>query len=140
VTAEKDGRITVWHPGSRPRYGSWGAAPMPELGQLAAFDHGSTLGPTAAWQSLPSLFLSPDGRYLASQSEGLKTDPVGRVTSYRPTVRIWDMNHRNEIARFERKGGMVVVFSPSGDRLATLSPAETATGNGEGKKAATRSG
>jgi hypothetical protein len=133
VTAEKDGRITVWHPGLRPRYGSWGAAPMPELGQLAAFDHGSTLGPTAAWQSLPSLFLSPDGRYLASQSEGIKTDPVGRVTSYRPTVRIWDINHQKEIARFERKGGMVVVFSSSGDRLATLSPAEAATANGEAK-------
>jgi hypothetical protein len=74
VTAEKDGRITIWHPEARPRYGR-GAAPMPGLGQLAAFDHGSTLGPTATWQSLPSLFLSPDGRYLASQSEGLKTGP-----------------------------------------------------------------
>jgi streptogramin lyase len=48
-------------------------------------------------------------------------------------VRIWDVNHQKEIARFERKGGMVVVFSPSGDRLATLSPTETAIDNVEGK-------
>ena len=133
VTGEKDGRVTVWHPGSRPRYGSWAAASMPDMEPLMAFDHGSMLGPTATSQSLPSLFLSPDGRYLASQSEGLKTDPVGHVTSYRPTVRIWDVNHQKEIARFERKGGMVVVFSPSGDRLAMLSPTETAIDNVEGK-------
>jgi hypothetical protein len=132
VTALKDGRVTAWYPGSRPRYGTMSAAvPMPDLEPVAQFDHGETLGATATWSTIPALFVSPDGRYVASQSDGMKTNAVGGLTSFKPMVRVWDVRHRTEIARFTPQLGMAVVFSPASDLIATLqgSPDRNQGGN-----------
>jgi hypothetical protein len=120
LTALKDGRVNTWRTGSRPRFGAMGAIPMPSLDSVAAFDHGDTLGATATWMSLPALFVSPDGRYIASQSDGLKTNTAGGIVSSNPMVRVWDLYRRDEIARFQSPGGMIVAFAPSGGVVATL--------------------
>jgi hypothetical protein len=124
VIALKDGRVTAWRPGLRPRYGSWGALPMPSLEPLAQFDHGDTLGASATWVTVPALFVSPDGRYIASQSDGLKTNTVGGIVSATPMLRVWDVYRREEIARFQSPGGMVIVFAASGDIAATMRPSK----------------
>jgi hypothetical protein len=93
---------------------------MPDLEPVAQFDHGETLGATATWSTVPALFVSPDGRYVASQSDGMKTNAVGGLTSFKPMVRVWDVRHRAEIARFTPRLGMAVVFAPSSDLIATL--------------------
>jgi hypothetical protein len=129
ITALKDGRVTAWYPGSRPRNGTFGAMPMPDLEPVARFDHGETLGATATWSTIPALFVSPDGQYVATQSDGMKTNAVGGLTSFKPMVRIWDVRHRTEIARFTPRLGMAVFFNPATDLIATLqrSPDQKAT-------------
>jgi hypothetical protein len=129
VTALKDGRVTVWRAGLRPRYGVWGALPMPDLERVAQFDQGDTLGASTGWVALPILFASPDGRYIASQSDGLRSNTVGGISSANPMVRIWDVYRGGEIGRFQSPGGMIVAFPASGDIVATLQA--PAAGDGE---------
>ncbi len=124
VTARKDGRINVWQPTLEPKYGTWGALPMPTFRHITHFDHGEDLGLTVTWTGPPVLMISSSGRYVASQSMGLKTTTVGGITSYRPMVRIWDVKQRREAARFYPPHGMGLAFAPAGDLLMTLSPPE----------------
>ena len=70
--------------------------------------------------ALPVLFASPDGRYIASQSDGLRTNTLGGISSANPMVRIWDVYRGGEIGRFQSPGGMVVAFPASGNIVATV--------------------
>jgi WD40 repeat protein len=124
ITARKDGRISVWQPALEPKYGAWGAMPMPSFRNIAHFDHGDDLGLTVVWAGPPTLFVSQSGRHIASQSMGLKANAVGGIVSYRPMVRIWHLRWGSEIARFYPRGGMQLAFAPAGDLLVTLLPPE----------------
>jgi WD40 repeat protein len=119
VTAWKDGRIAVWEIGQKPRWGGIDALPSPNFEAIARFDHGETLGATVTWTAPPALFVAPSGRYVASQSMGIKTNSVGGVTAAHPLVRIWDTHRQGEIARFRPDTPMVLAFSPSDDLLLT---------------------
>lgn len=132
VTGRKDGRVSVWRVSLSPRYGAWGAIPMPDMGNIAHFDHGAELGETVTWTVAPVLSVSGDGRYIASQSMGLDTNPVGGIERMNPLVRIWDVWQRKEIARFYPlegigvkpaylRGGTGVTFAPHSDLLLTVS-------------------
>lgn len=121
VTARKDGRISVWRPSLRPRYGTWGALPMADMESIAHFDHGAELGETVTWAGPPVLSVSSNGQYVASQSMGLEANPVGGIKSANPLLRIWDVRHLKEIGRFYPPGGMAVKFAPSGELLLTAS-------------------
>ena len=129
VTASKDGGIRVLHAGSAPRYGVWGGMPMPMLEPVASFDHGAQLGETATWSAPPALFVSPNGRFIASQSQGLKATSIGRVVDYDPMVRIWDVQKQGEIARFRPKGGMRLAFAREGDLAVSWSRPMQTRGN-----------
>ena len=95
---------------------------MPTFETVASFDHGQTLGATAPrWTIPPILFVSPDGRYIASQGEGRKTNPVGGTTRIDRLVRIWDSRRNKEIARFRPLTPMLIAFAPSGGKMLTLS-------------------
>ena len=120
VTALKDGRITVWDATLRPRYGGMGGMPSKDFESLARFDHGETLGAQVGWIQPPTLFVSPSGRYVASQSLGLRTNSVGGVMGADPLVRIWDRYRTSEIARFWPRSAMIVAFAPTDDRIATI--------------------
>lgn len=121
VTARKDGRVSVWRSGSKSRPGAWGAIPLPELESIAHFDHGQEFGDKVSWQSRPVISVSPDGRYVGSQSLGLETNPVGGIKSSNPLLRIWDVHQRMEIARFYPKPWMSMMFAPSRDLLVSTS-------------------
>ena len=125
VTALKDGRITVLYPGAPSPWGAFGASPIPHLEPVARFDHGETLAATETSSTIRALFVSPDGRYVASQSSGIKTNAVGGLTSFKPNVRVWDVRHSTEIARFTPWLGMSLVFAPTGDLVATWQPPVT---------------
>ena len=114
VTGRTDGRITVWRPGMAPRYGSWGAFPMPNFERVARFDHGDAFGAQKPfWVAPPNLFVSDDGRFVASQSLRLKTNPVGGVEQFDPVLRIWSVNQGTEIARLDLKAPAIAVFAPN---------------------------
>lgn len=121
ATAWKDGRVDVWRPGLKPRYGTaFAAIPVANFEPVARFDHGAELGPTVTWTSPPVLFVSPNGRFVGSQSMGMRTTPVGGLISVHPAVRIWDTWKGGETARFHRLGGMALAFSPRDDLLASF--------------------
>lgn len=120
ATAWKDGRVDVWRPGTKPRYGAIDATPRTNFERVAGFDHGEVLGATVTWQAPPPLFLSPSGRFAASQSMGLQTNAVGGVTALQPKVRVWDTRLGIEVARFARTGAMLLRFAPNDDALVTL--------------------
>lgn len=125
VTARKDGRISVWQRTIKDSYGNWGAVtPKPTFRNIAHFDHGNELGLTVGWTGPPVLTVSPNVRYIASQSKGEKATSMGAIASYRPMVRIWDVMQGGEIARFYPRGDMLLAFAPAGDLLVTLSPPE----------------
>src|SRR5262249_21308728 len=100
-------------------YGAVGGMPMPSFAELARFDHGEELGAKVGWGDPPSIFVAPTGRYVASESMGIKTNPVGGVTAFQPLVRIWDSHIGGEIARFRRHGVIFAAFAPTDDILAT---------------------
>lgn len=122
VTARKDGRVSVWRSGSKPRTGAWGAMPLPELESIAHFDHGQEFGEKVLWRRRPVLSVSPDGRYIASQSPGLVTNPVGGIKTLHPLLRIWDVHQRKEVARFYPKPSMSMMFATGRDLLLSTSP------------------
>lgn len=129
ATARQDGRVSVWHPTERPRYGSWGAQPLPELESVAHLDHGDVFGAAApGGADAPALVISPDGRWVASQSGGVQLNPVGGVEALAPLVRIWDVEQRREIARLRPQGPLLLRFSPQGARLLTLGAAAQGRG------------
>lgn len=116
ATASKDGRVQVWRSGFGLHFGM----PGPTFDAVAQFDHGETLGATVTWVAPPVLAISPGGRFVASQSMGLKTNPVGGLTAAAPKLRIWDVRTGGEIARFLRQAPTSIVFAPRGDLAATL--------------------
>lgn len=122
TTALKDGRVSVWHPGLQTHFGGIGGLPAFGFEAVAEFDHGDTLGAIATWGPAAALFVSPDGRYVASQSKGMKTNEVGGILSISPMMRVWDVCRREEIARFRPNGDMIIQFAPSGEVAATLTP------------------
>ena len=127
ATVWKDGRVDVWRPGLKPRYGAIDAMPRINFEAAARFDHGDDLGATAPfWTASPPLFVSPSGRFVASQSMGLRTNAIGGFLAAEPMVKIWDTRQRSESARFRRLGGMLLAFSPRDDLLATVSEPVTA--------------
>jgi hypothetical protein len=129
ATAWKDGRIALWEATIMPRFGAL-PMPSPDFQPLARFDHGQDLGSQVRWVQLPSLFISPSGRFVASESLGLKTNPAGGVTGMDPLVRIWDRYRGGEIARFRPASFLMLAsFAPGDDLLATVElPQPTADG------------
>ena len=115
ATAAKDGGVSILRADAAPRYGVWGAMPMPSLEPVAKFEHGDKLGAVTTWSAPPALFLSHDGRFVASQSQGLKTNAVGGLISYEPLVRVWDVKMQAEVARFRPDGGMLLSFARKGN-------------------------
>ncbi|HXU06325.1 MAG TPA: hypothetical protein VN903_35460, partial [Polyangia bacterium] len=120
VTAWNDGRIDVWRPGLKPRYGAIDAVPRPNFESMARFDHGEALGATATWNAPVPLTLSPSGRFVASQSLGVATNAVGGVVAFTPKLRVWDARTGGEIARFARERPMLIAFSPRDDLAVTM--------------------
>lgn len=133
VTVWKDGRIAVWETGLKPRWGGIDAVPRPNFEAVARFDHGETLGATVTWSEPPVLFVSPTGRFVASQSMGIKANSLGRIDSFRPLVRIWDVHHGSETARLRSDAPLVAAFSPADDIMASVTAflPESTTGTGE---------
>jgi hypothetical protein len=124
ATAWKDGRVDVWRAGLKARYGAIDAMPRANFEAVARFDHGEALGATVTWAAPPVLELSPSGRLVASQSMGLETNAVGGVVASHPKLRVWDTRTGGEIARFQRRGGMLIRFSPRDDLAVTASRTE----------------
>jgi TIR domain len=120
VTAWKDGRIAVWEAGFKPRWGGIDAVPGANFEAIARFDHGETLGATVTWTAPPALFVSPSGRYVASQSMGIKANALGAIESMHPLVRIWDTHHASEVARLRPAAPLVAAFSPADDIMASV--------------------
>lgn len=120
ATAWKDGRIDVWRPGSKPRYGAIDGVPRMNFERVAGLDHGEALGATVSWTAPPALFMSPTGRFVATQSMGLETNAVGGVMAQHPKVRVWDTRSAIEVARFARPAVFLLRFSANDEWLATV--------------------
>jgi hypothetical protein len=124
VTGRSDGRIAVWRPGLAQRFGAFGAMPLPNFERMASFDQGDAFGTQKPfWTGPQNLFVSDDGRYIASQSLGLETNAVGGVVKFDPVVRVWDVRHNKETARLKPAAPTVVAFAPDRPLMAMVDPA-----------------
>ncbi|OUL72729.1 toll/interleukin-1 receptor domain-containing protein [Paraburkholderia hospita] len=128
VTGRSDGRITVWRPGLAQRFGAVGAIPLPNFERVASFDQGDAFGTQKPfWTAPQNLFVSDDGRYIASQSLGLETNAVGGVVKLDPVIRVWDVRHNKETARLKPAAPTVVAFADDRPLMAMVDPAPRET-------------